>query len=254
MRSLDGTPWLAGCARALSRHHTAVVADTVRSKLQHSIPEAELGRYDPVSSAPPSRVLCREDREFPMSHVNRIDAAGKPGDPEIRKAFDEELARAGRVTNMKATLLHSLPAFRVFSGWLTVKDEVRKAIGERALSLYSYAISATAGCLLCTTYFRRLLINEGIEPERFAPTADEALLIELGYAIGNPSQPAAPELMRRLRQRYDEPTMVNLVAYGSTMLATNTFNTTLGIELDDYLESFRTEATGKAEQPESLAG
>jgi hypothetical protein len=181
-----------------------------------------------------------------MSTVSRIDEAGIPADPETRRAYDEERARAGRVTNMKATLLHSLPAFRVFSGWLTVKDEVRKAIGERALAIYSHAISATAGCLLCTTYFRRLLLNEGIEPERFTPTPDEALLIELGYAIGNPLAPATPDLQRRLQQRYDERTLVNLVAYGSTMLATNAFNTTLGIPLDDYLEPFR---AGAAKEP-----
>jgi hypothetical protein len=189
-----------------------------------------------------------------MSHVSRIDDAGKPVDPETRLAYDEELARVGRVTNMKATLLHSLPAFHVFSGWATVKDEVRKAIGERALSIYSHAISATAGCLLCTTYFRRLLINEGIEPERFTPTPDEALLIELGYAIGNPSAPATPDLLRRLRQRYDEPTLVNLVAYGSTMLATNAFNTTLSIPLDDYLEPFRAAPGENAKEATALAG
>jgi hypothetical protein len=146
---------------------------------------------------------------------------------------------------MKATLLHSLPAYRVFSGWATVKDEVRKAIGERALSLYSHAISATAGCLLCSTYFRRLLVNEGIAPETFQPSGDEALTVELGYAIANPSEPAAPDLMRRLKARYDDRTLVNLVAYGATMLATNVFNTTLGIELDEYLEPFRAELREK---------
>jgi hypothetical protein len=189
-----------------------------------------------------------------MNNVSRIDAVGKSMDPETRRAYDEELARAGLVTNMKATLLHSLPAFRVFSGWAVVKDEVRKAIGERALSIYSHAISATAGCLLCTTYFRRLLINAGIEPERFTPTPDEALLIDLGYAIGSPSAPATPELLCRLRQRYDEPTLVNLVAYGSTMLATNAFNTTLGIPLDDYLEPFRAAPGEKAKEAAALAG
>ena len=120
-----------------------------------------------------------------MSHVTRIDTTGRPLAPAVKAAYEEELRRAGRVTNMKAVLLHSLPAFKVFSGWHTVKDEVRAAVGERALSIYSHAISATAGCLLCSTYFRRLLLNEGVRPEDFAPTAEEALLIELGHAIGN---------------------------------------------------------------------
>ena len=82
----------------------------------------------------------------------------------------------------------------------------------------SHAISATAGCLLCSTYFRRLLLNEGIKPEDFTPTAEEALLIELGHAIGNPQEPPKPDLMDRLKQHYNEPTLVNLVAYGGTMI------------------------------------
>jgi hypothetical protein len=173
-----------------------------------------------------------------MSHVRRIDAAGKPLDPAVKTAYDAEARRAGHVTNMKATLLHSLPAFNVFGSWLTVKDEVRAAIGERSLSLYSHAISATAGCLLCSTYFRRLLLKEEVRPEDFSPSPEEALLIELGYAIGNPQQPPAPDLMDRLKRRYDERTLVNLVTYGGTMLATNVFNTMLGIELDEYLEPY----------------
>jgi len=173
-----------------------------------------------------------------MSHISRIDAAGRALAPEVQQAYEEERRRAGRVTNMKATLLHSLPAFRVFSGWHVVKDEVRAAVGERALSLFSHAISSTAGCLLCSTYFRRLLVEAGVRPEDFSPTAEEALLIELGQAIGNPQEPPRPDLIDRLKRRYDEATIVNLVAYGGTMLATNVFNNLLGMELDDYLEPY----------------
>lgn len=181
-----------------------------------------------------------------MSHVNRIDRDRKPLDPATATAFEEERARNGRVTNMKATLLHSLAAYRVFSSWHTVKDEVRAAIGERGLSLLSHAISSTAGCLLCSTYFRRLLVEDGISPEQFSPTPDEALLIELGYAIGNPAQPPAADLMPRLKQRYDDRTLVDLVAYGGTMLATNVFNNMLGIELDEHLEPYRAPRRGEA--------
>jgi len=188
-----------------------------------------------------------------MSHVTRIDADGRKLEPAVQAAYDEEQRRAGQVTNMKATLLHSLPAFKVFSGWNIVKDEVRKAIGERSLSLYSHAISATAGCLLCSTYFRRLLLKEGIKPEDFTPSADEALLIELGYAIGNPQEPPKPDLMERLKRRYDEPTLVNLVAYGGTMLATNVFNNMLGMDLDDYLEPFLAPGAGEERRGQKVA-
>ena len=188
-----------------------------------------------------------------MSHVSRIDAEGRALSPEVQAFYDEEKRRAGRVTNMKAVLLHSVPAFKTFGGWSIVKDQVRAAIGERALSIYSHAISSTAGCLLCSTYFRRLLLNEGIKPEDFTPTAEEALLIELGHAIGNPQEPPKPDLMDRLKQHYNESTLVNLVAYGGTMLATNVFNNMLGMDLDEYLEPFLTPEAEKKRRDKKVA-
>ena len=76
----------------------------------------------------------------------------------------------------------------------------------------------------------------------------EALLIELGSAIGNPQDPPAPDLMLRLKQRYDERAIVDLVAYGGTMLATNVFNNMLGMDLDDYLEPYVAPEQRRAKQ------
>jgi hypothetical protein len=187
-----------------------------------------------------------------MSHVSRIDVRGQPLPPEVKALYDEESRRAGRVTNMKATLLHSLPAYRMFRDWHVVKDEVRIAVGERALSIYSHAISSTAGCLLCSTYFRRLLLNEGLEPDSFTPTEEEAQLIELGYAVAKPQEPPKPDLIERLKRRYDERTIVNLIAYGGTMLATNVFNNLLGMDLDDYLEPYLAPSRTRAKQAEPV--
>ncbi|MGE0213655.1 MAG: hypothetical protein AB7S41_18355 [Parvibaculaceae bacterium] len=185
-----------------------------------------------------------------MSHVRRIDETNDSLPADVKARYEDEAKRAGRVTNMKAVLLNSPAAFDVFRQWGIVKDEVRKAVGERALSLYSHAISATAGCLLCTTYFRRLLIQEGIAPEDFKPEGDEALLIELGYAVGNPQQPPATDLIERVKARYGEKTLVDLVTYGGTMLATNVFNNLIGVEVDDYLSPFKRERPEKVQAAE----
>lgn len=173
-----------------------------------------------------------------MSIVDRIDATGKPQDPEIAAIFARLEAEEGLVTNMKATLLHARPAFDAFSSWKGVKAAVRELVGNHGVSVYSHAISTTSGCLLCSAYFRRLLTSEGIEPEAWEPNEDEALLIDLGTVIGS-AQPISGELKLRLKAKFDDAAIVNLVAYGSTMLATNALNTALGIPLDDYLRPFK---------------
>jgi hypothetical protein len=176
-----------------------------------------------------------------MALIDRVDRNGPPADPAVTKIFATLSAEEGRVTNMKATLLHALPAFEAFSGWKGVKAAVRALVGDHGVSVYSHAISATAGCLLCSTYFRRLLKNEGIDPESWQPVGDDALLADLGAVVGQ-AQPIGPELKARLKARFDDAAIVNLVAYGATMLATNAFNTALGIPLDDYLEPYRVPA------------
>ena len=44
-----------------------------------------------------------------MSRIVPVERAEAKS--EVRKAFDEGLAKWGRMTNMKRTLLHSLPAY-----------------------------------------------------------------------------------------------------------------------------------------------
>jgi len=173
-----------------------------------------------------------------MPIVDRIDRAGPSADPQVVRIFAALTAEESRVTNMKATLLRSLPAFDAFSHWKDVKAAVRALVGDHGVSVYSHAISTTSGCLLCSTYFRRLLKNEGIEPDGWRPTGDDALLVDLGAVVGQ-AQPINAALSARLKARFDDAAIVNLVAYGATMLATNAFNTALGIPLDDYLEPYR---------------
>jgi len=178
-----------------------------------------------------------------MSIVDRIDAISKPQDPETAAIFAHLEAEEGLVTNMKATLLHARPAFDAFSSWKSVKAAVRELVGNHGVSVYSHAISTTSGCLLCSAYFRRLLKSEGIEPDTWEPSDEEILLIDLGTVIGS-AQPIGGELKARLKARFNNTAIVNLVAYGSTMLATNAFNTALGIPLDDYLKPYGTETEG----------
>ena len=170
--------------------------------------------------------------------VDPLDIRDPALDAPTRNAIAQEAARAGRVTNMKQVLLRSLPAYALFNDVLPLKASLRGTIGDRAVSVFSHAISEGAGCLLCSTYFRRALLQEGISPGSFTPTAEETDLIALAAVIAAPGRALDGGLEARLATRYDQRTRVELVAYGAAMLATNVLNTTIGVPLDEELERF----------------
>ncbi|PUA20066.1 hypothetical protein [Glaciimonas sp. PCH181] len=165
-----------------------------------------------------------------INHVNRDTL-----DDERRQAYDDEIARVGLVTNMKQTILHSLAAHQAYHGSYLIKAELIKLLGKRGFSIYAHAISSASACLLCSTFFRRQLAAENISPADFNPTEEEQLLIDVGSTIGGRATALDEDLWRRLKERYDETAIVNLIAFGGTMVATNIFNSILEVELDDYL-------------------
>ncbi len=174
--------------------------------------------------------------------VEPLDIHDPALDAETASAIASEAARAGRVTNMKRVLLRSPPAYALFNDVLPLKTALRTAIGNRAVDVFSHAISEGAGCLLCSVYFRRALSEAGISPRDFVPTAEEDDLIALAAVIAAPGREMDAGLRRRLATRYAQKTLVELVAYGAAMLATNVLNTTLGVPLDNDLERFRADA------------
>jgi hypothetical protein len=165
-----------------------------------------------------------------VSYVTRenLDAVG-------RQAYDEEKARVGLVTNMKKAILHSPPAHQAYLGSYLIKAELIKLLGSRAFNVYAHAISSASDCLLCSTYFRRALAAQNISPASFEPTDEEQLLIDLGSTVGARAKRLDEALWSRLRQRYDERAIVNLIGYAGTMVATNIFNSLLEVDLDEYL-------------------
>ncbi|APD13680.1 hypothetical protein, partial [Pandoraea pulmonicola] len=74
-----------------------------------------------------------------MARIPLADRAAL--DPERRHAYDDEMARVGRVTNMKTTILRSLAAHRAYHGSYPIKAELIRLLGKRAFNVYAYAIS-----------------------------------------------------------------------------------------------------------------
>ena len=174
-----------------------------------------------------------------MSHIGQIDYATASAD--IKAAHDEEVRRRGGVTNMKRTLLHSVPAFKAYMEWYTLRDTLVPVIGARAVAVFSHAISTENHCLICSTFFRRALIDSGISPDDFTPTPDEELLIAFGRAIVATPHDIPAAIWDGLKARYSTVELVNLVAFAGLMVATNLFNTVVRVDLDEGLYAYKKE-------------
>ena len=163
-----------------------------------------------------------------------------------RAAHEEHERHHGRMTNMKRTLLHSLPAFHALMEWYTLRDAVRPFLGDRAATIFSHAISAETDCLICSTFFRRILIDAGEDPDALRLDERERLLVDYGRQLAQDPKRVDDTLYGRLTRSFSDEQIVALTAFGAIMLATNIFNDALRVDLDGYLEPYRRHAAEPA--------
>lgn len=172
-----------------------------------------------------------------MPRIRPIDPETAP--PEIREAHEKALERFGRVTNMKATLLHSLPAFDALMTWYDLREAVQPFLGDKLTDLFSHAISAGTDCLICSTYFRRSLIDSGVNPDELEMDDREQVVVELGQFLARPFSRVPDDLYARLSALFTDEQIVALTAFGAMMVATNVVNNALEVDLDEYLLDYR---------------
>ncbi len=158
---------------------------------------------------------------------------------DTRAAFDHIITAHGRMTNMKATLAHSLPALDALMEWYPLRAEVEKFLEPRATLLFVHAISAATDCLICSTFFRRILIDAGENPDQLAMNEREQLVVDYGRQLVRDANGVSDELFKRLSQQFAQPEIVALTAFGGMMIATNVFNNALRVDLDEYLQPYR---------------
>jgi hypothetical protein len=143
-----------------------------------------------------------------MAVMAWIPPLTEPDAPEgSRSLAAAHAATGGRMTNMKWTLAHSPVALEALLQWYPLHDEVAPLLGERRTQLFCHAISVENDCLICSTFFRRLL--------------------------------ADADLRARLDAHFSPSEIVLLTAFGAIMVATNVVNDALGVPLDGYLEPYR---------------
>lgn len=172
-----------------------------------------------------------------MSRISPIDY--EQASPEARAEHDLELKLRGRMTNMKRVLLHSPVAHRIYAEWFTLRDLLRPVIPDRAIWLFSLAISEASKSTVPITFFRRALIDSGTDPEAVSPDDDEALLIAFAGAIVADSNAIPEDIWQSLKAVYTEGTIVDLVAFAGIMIATTVFTNVIEIDLDPELVSYQ---------------
>ena len=172
-----------------------------------------------------------------MAHLSAIDYATASDD--VRAEHDREFALRGRMTNMKRILLNSPAAHRIYAEWFTLRDLLRPTLDDRAIWLFSKAIAETMRAEIPVTFFRRALMESGLDPEAITPTADEALLIAFGKAVAADANAVTDATWAALKARYDETLLVNLTAFAGIMVATCVFTNAVKVELDPELEGYR---------------
>lgn len=171
-----------------------------------------------------------------MAYISQVKY--EEASDEVKAEIDKQVKEHGRITNMKLTLLHNLPSFHALMEWFPLEAEIEKFLGERAVNFFCYAISTENDCLLCGTFFAKILKDLNIDFETFDFTEEERILIDYGRAIVKDANNVPSEIFDRLKSHWNEEQIVAITAFATIMIATNLINKVLQVELDDYLRAY----------------
>ena len=104
--------------------------------------------------------------------------------PLVKEAFRKHVEEySASLTNMKYTLGHSLLSFDVYMQWYPLFEKVKEIVGKRTASLFAWSVSTASNCPLCSTFFRKIIIEAGENPEHLELNEYEKLLLDFGSAI-----------------------------------------------------------------------
>jgi alkylhydroperoxidase family enzyme len=166
--------------------------------------------------------------------------------PAARAELERHRAAHGRVTNMKQTLAHSPAALQALMQWYNLREEVLPFLGDRLTTLFAHAISSQTDCLICSTFFRRLLVEAGENPDDLHLDEREQVIVTYGRQLARDPNQVPDDLFARLATLLQPSQIVALTVFGGLMIATNVFNNALRVDLDEYLGPFRKEGSSSA--------
>jgi alkylhydroperoxidase family enzyme len=146
---------------------------------------------------------------------------------------------------MKRTLARSPAALHALMQWYDLRDEVQPFLGERLTVLFAHAISTQTDCLICSTFFRRLLLESGENANDLVLNDRERVVVAFGRQLAQNPNGVDENLYAQFSALFGPDQIVALTAFGGLMIATNVFNNALKVDLDEYLWPFR-KAEGNA--------
>src|SRR5438552_16320815 len=127
----------------------------------------------------------------------------------ITEAFQKHVREYNaRITNMKASLGHSLLSFEIYMEWYPLYAEVEKILGKRLAYLYAYSISYASDCPLCSTFFRKIIIDAGEKPESLVLTPSEQEVIDFGSSIAKAHGNISNDVYDAVSKQYSVEDMV----------------------------------------------
>lgn len=156
--------------------------------------------------------------------------------PSVKIAFERHLQEyGGRITNMKATLGRSLPAYEAYMQWDELFKEAEKVLGKRLAYVYAYAISAASESPLCLAFLKKLVTDKGENPDLSQLTKHEQDVFNFGTSISKYHGNIANHVYEAVSAYYNENEMLILVAFSGLMMAANVFNNVVETDIDFYL-------------------
>jgi len=117
-------------------------------------------------------------------------------------------------------------------GWHALRDEIAPWIGERAVTLFSYAISDEYGSAVTTRYFRDVLTAAGDDPDHPQVTETEQLIIDWGRLIVSSPRDIPEAFYARLEGAFTPGRRLALLAFAARVVAINLVNTVGRVPVD----------------------
>lgn len=128
-------------------------------------------------------------------------------------------AHPGELTDLDRALLTSVPVFEAYTGWFEVKAEAEALVGERAVNLFSLALSRAVPAPYPTAFFAGEIRDAGDDPDTPQVTEAEALLLEWGRAVGADPSRVPDDLIARVEATFKPATRAVLAGYAGLMFA-----------------------------------
>ena len=165
-----------------------------------------------------------------MARISEIDT--ETASEEVKKVIEEHIAGGHKISNVKRTLLHHVPSFNALEvAAYDLDDDLQRLIGKLDGDIFEYAVSVENDCLVCSTYFTKLLKEEhGLDPETYAFTDRQQLLIEYGRTIAHTPKEVSDELFARMKAEFTEEQIVAITTMGVMMVAMNFYNDIMQLE------------------------